>query len=576
VSAPLRVLLVEDSEDDAALVARVLQRYGFTLELARVETREAMAGALARQPWDVVIADYTLPHFSAPEALALAGQTDPDLPVIVVTGQLGDETAVEVLRAGARDFVRKANWTRLAPAVQREIDEAAERRARKRAERDRELARAAEQAAYRDAAAARERLAYLADAGVVLASSLDYNLILERFAELTVPRLADCCVVEIAEPAATGPSTRPTWTTVTAVAPGVTEPVLAALTVPPAGETVPWLAAAAMSAGQAILLSDSTGQVATAETATEQWASLHASGIHSVVAAPLLAQGQSLGALILARTATRPAFDDGDSRLVGDLVYRAALAMANARYYREAQAAVRTRNDLLSIVSHDLRNAVTALKGNAQLLRLELRRDPERIREQLDARLARIDATATNMGRLLDDLVDLNRLHQGQPLDLQREPTDLVALAQHVVAVNRPPGEQHQVRVEATVDSLVGHWDRARVERVIVNLLDNAIKYSPDGGRVEIDVGPDPSRPDTWARLRVSDEGMGIPAEDLERIFADYQRGSNATGRVAGSGIGLASSRQIVERHGGTIIVDSDVGRGSTFTVYLPLAPVGC
>ena len=116
---------------------------------------------------------------------------------------------------------------------------------------------------------------------------------------------------------------------------------------------------------------------------------------------------------------------------------------------------------------------------------------------------------------------------------------------------------------------LVGEWDVARLERVLGNLLSNAIKYSPNGGEIAVSVRAEAGQ----AVLTVQDRGIGIPPADQPRVFERFERARNAVGRIGGSGIGLATSKQIIEQHGGTIAVESREGQGSTFTVRLPLTP---
>src|SRR5919109_3093639 len=137
MTAYLRILLIEDSEDDAKLLLREIQRGGYQAEWERVETAEAMQSALARQTWDLIICDFSLPSFSAPHALALLKKTNIDLPFIIVSGTIGEESAVNALKAGAHDFIIKGNFPRLIPAIERELKEAEVRRERR--EREREL-----------------------------------------------------------------------------------------------------------------------------------------------------------------------------------------------------------------------------------------------------------------------------------------------------------------------------------------------------------------------------------------------------------------------------------------------------
>ncbi|HEX2170908.1 MAG TPA: HAMP domain-containing sensor histidine kinase, partial [Dehalococcoidia bacterium] len=174
---------------------------------------------------------------------------------------------------------------------------------------------------------------------------------------------------------------------------------------------------------------------------------------------------------------------------------------------------------------------------------------------------------------VINELLDVASLQMGRPLDLDRQPTDLVALVSQAVADAQHAVDCPALRVEADAPQVVGEWDAARLERVVANLLSNAIKYSPAGGEIMLTVGMDLDDTGTaWATFSVQDRGIGIPAKDVPRIFERFHRGGNVVGRIAGTGIGLAGSRQIVEQHGGTISVQSREGEGSTFTVRLPLS----
>jgi DNA-binding NtrC family response regulator len=133
---PLRVLLVEDSEDDALLILRELQRSGYEIEHERVETAQAMRSALSSSSWDVTFSDYSMPRFGASEALELAREMDQEAPFIVVSGRIGEDVAVETMRAGAYDYVMKDHLARLCPTVERGLEEVAERRKRRRIEEE--------------------------------------------------------------------------------------------------------------------------------------------------------------------------------------------------------------------------------------------------------------------------------------------------------------------------------------------------------------------------------------------------------------------------------------------------------
>ena len=149
---------------------------------------------------------------------------------------------------------------------------------------------------------------------------------------------------------------------------------------------------------------------------------------------------------------------------------------------------------------------------------------------------------------------------------------DLVALTEDLVAQYAATTNQHRLVLSGEGHGvLVGCWDTDRLEQVIGNLLTNAIKYSPEGGPVDVTLARVEDEGGAWARLAVRDRGLGIPAEDRPRLFERFHRGSNVIGRIVGTGIGLASAARIVRQHGGSIAVESEEGEGSTFTVMLPL-----
>ena len=242
------------------------------------------------------------------------------------------------------------------------------------------------------------------------------------------------------------------------------------------------------------------------------------------------------------------------------------------REQAETEAALRVRDDTLATVSHDLKTPLTAIRGYAQLLARRLQSPRELNRSEILDQLERITRATGQMTTLLDELLDASRLQAGRPLDLHRSPTDLVTLARQLVADLQRGSDQHTLRIESAESALVGDWDSPRLQRVLANLLTNAIKYSPDGGEVSIRlVRQRDLSGQEWALLAVADQGLGIAPEDLPRIFERFFRGSNAVGRIQGTGLGLAGARQIAEQHDGTIEVSSTLGTGSTFTVRLPL-----
>ena len=231
----------------------------------------------------------------------------------------------------------------------------------------------------------------------------------------------------------------------------------------------------------------------------------------------------------------------------------------------------REKDDFLASAAHDLRNPLTSIKGYAELLRRHIARAESPDRQRLMAGLGQILVSGERMSALIDQVLDLSRLQLGRPLELRRAPTDLIALVRGVISAADQLSEQHRVTLTCDCQELVGAWDAARLERAAQNLVSNAIKFSPDGGEVAVGLAREETPDGDVAVLTVRDQGLGIPPYDLPRLFTRFHRASNVVGKVAGTGLGLASVRQVVEGHGGSIVVESTLGVGSTFTLRLPV-----
>jgi signal transduction histidine kinase len=231
----------------------------------------------------------------------------------------------------------------------------------------------------------------------------------------------------------------------------------------------------------------------------------------------------------------------------------------------ELREQIAAKDEFMSTVSHDLKTPLTFIKGMANLRRRRAVPTPEN-QPFLDA-LEQIEASAGRMAQQLDELVDVSRLESGRPLELRREQVDLVDLARKVVRQHQQTTDRHALYISTELPRLVGLWDGVRLRRVLDNLIENAVKYSPRGGTVELSL----DATDEEAILTISDRGEGIPSIDMPHIFERFRRGRNVEGRIPGTGIGLAGVKGIVELHNGAISVDSQVGEGTRFTIRLPL-----
>jgi two-component system, OmpR family, sensor kinase len=307
--------------------------------------------------------------------------------------------------------------------------------------------------------------------------------------------------------------------------------------------------------------------------------------------------GRVVGALALFATAPGPHFGAEDLALTEEVgrraaLARAALALDNARLYARARDAVRAREEFLSIAAHELRTPVTVVTGLAQLLQRDRRRGPVD-EARLDRALQLIAESSARLAMLTDDLLDVSRLQTGH-FRVRAEPVDLPAFVAGIVERDAERlGQRHRLRVsppDPDPDSqpLRVNADPLRLEQVLVNLIENAVKYSPEGGPIQVTVRP--ARPgevpggvsaDASASaggavvIEVQDSGIGLPPGAADAVFEPFGRAPNATNRqIRGMGLGLYLCRRIVERHGGRIWARSPgEGQGSTFSVWLPAFP---
>jgi PAS domain S-box-containing protein len=272
-------------------------------------------------------------------------------------------------------------------------------------------------------------------------------------------------------------------------------------------------------------------------------------------------------------------FTDRAEKIAAGLAAQAAIAIENARLFKQVQQELEAREraeaakeQLVDAMAHDLGGPLTVIRGQGQLLRRRLKRGEVSL-ERLESALVAIDQAVERAHMLISDLTDVARLEADRPLDLNRNVVDLTAIVETAVTSFDGTSSTVTLRMEAPDESVLGHWDENRVMRVLENLLANAIKYSPAGGVVITRVSREGSGGSATGVVTISDQGMGIPADDLPHVFERFHRGSNVQGRIAGTGLGLWGSRRIVMQHGGTIEIASTEGQGTQVTVCLPLSP---
>jgi len=411
-----------------------------------------------------------------------------------------------------------------------------------------------------------DELRLLAAAGESLSGSLDYTDSLRRASRVAVPGFADWCVVDVME---SGALARAAVATADPSLEGVARELHERFPPSqPAPDARGPIAQAIMS-GAPVLMSDITDEFLVGVARhPDELALYRRLAPRSFMSLPLPIGDRIIGAVtfITAESGRRYTHDDFD--LAKQLARRIALSIENARLFYEVQQSVRTRDDFLSAVAHELKTPLTVISASAQMVQRKQSREDGAAPP--DPATTRILGAVARMTAFIEELLELVRRQADPAVGVKPSRFDLVEMVRGVVAEAGQLSHGQDVQVDAT-GPVIGEWDRTRLERAVANLIGNAIKYNRPDGTVRVRVAIEGGE---TAVIAVSDEGIGIPDADLARIFERFTRGANVAGKISGSGVGLAIVRQVVEQHRGSVDVESVEGRGSTFTMRLPLARV--
>lgn len=415
-----------------------------------------------------------------------------------------------------------------------------------------------ERRAREEAEAASRRTAFLAEVGTLLSASFDYASGFKQLARLAVPELGDYCLIDEVEP--DGGTRR------VAVAHRDRQAearLLADVRNPPDADPERRPVLRVVQTGEPMLVPEVTAELveklAHDEAHRERWMANPARP-RSFIIVPLTARGRTLGAITLVSTDPRRLFGEAELAVAQEVARRAALTIDNARLYREAREALHARDSILGVVSHDLRNPLTAILLNVDAA-LASGSLPEGARDAMEGVVRGAEA----MDRMIQDLLDVARIEAGQ---LRIEPApchaaDLVAEATGLM--ERLAGER-MIRLVAAVDACPPvRADRDRVLQVFSNLVGNALKFTPAGGVVTVGATPDQ---EGGVRFWVRDTGPGIAPEDVELLWRPFWQAEGPY-RRSGAGLGLPIARGIVEAHGGRVGVESQLGAGTTFWFVL-------
>ncbi|MBW3552893.1 MAG: PAS domain-containing sensor histidine kinase [Gemmatimonadetes bacterium] len=421
-----------------------------------------------------------------------------------------------------------------------------------------------EQAARSAAEETARRLRFIADAGALLSSSLDYRTTLSNLARLCVPELADWTVVYVVgqdgavgrfEVAHRDPGKAELIRELRdeGIAADGSHPILEVL-----------------KTGQPVLERtigpDRLRALADDERHLEVMTEL---GVASFMLVPLVARGIAVGGLALVSSDPERLYTEGDLVLAQEVAHRAALGVDNARLYHEAQDANRAKSDLLAVISHDLRTPLSAIMGYADLLCMGV---PDELSEGSRHQVERIRTATRHLVYLIEELLAFAKLDAGHD-DLQLREVSAADVVREVAEVVEPLASERGLRFTVVTDERTGgmRTDPGKLRQILVNLIGNAIKFTERG---EVRLTADAE--DGTVVFTVRDTGVGIAPEHLEQIFQPFWQvpgGKETDG--GGTGLGLSVVRRLVTLLGGGITVESTVGSGTVFTVTLPRRPLG-
>jgi len=299
---------------------------------------------------------------------------------------------------------------------------------------------------------------------------------------------------------------------------------------------------------------------------------LVARGLRALLVVPLLREDHLLGGLVVNRKTPGP-FDPQVTALLQTFATQSAIAIQNARLFREIEvksreleSASRHKSEFLANMSHELRTPLNAIIGFSEVL-------AERLFGELNPKQTEYVGDIADSGRhllaLINDILDLSKIEAGR-MELDASDFDIGKSVAQTLSLVRERAERRGISLEARIDEAAGvvHADQRKVKQVLLNLLSNALKFTPEGGKIDVGV----ARFEDRVEVFVTDTGVGIAPEDQDTVFEEFRQVGASAARVEGTGLGLAISRKFIELHGGRIGVRSEVGKGSTFTFSLPIS----
>ena len=538
----IRVLVIEDNEDDAQLEIYELKSGGYDIQYQRVETREATREALRNDTWDFIISDYSLPQFSGLDALQELKETGNDIPFILISGTIGEEIAVAAMKAGVHDYIMKDNLTRLIPAFERELREAQIRKQKRQAEK----AIRNERILLRTLIDNLPDLIYIKDTQgrKIVSNTADFGFLgftseaevigktdADLFPERRINQLLenDQQIINSEKVIYNYEEQRIDTT-----------------------GNLHWFLT-----NKIPLFTDQgkiSGLVNLSHDITERKLSELALQTREQELEKQNMEYQALNREYLKLN------DELKESINQIKAINAELMIAKAK----AEESDNLKTAFLENMSHEVRTPLNGILGFAEFLK-----DPDLDKDQVETYIGIIDASSKQLLTIINDILDISKIKADQ-ITLKNEEVNITDMLEQLYEQNKEQAQLKNLRFTLNPHNLdrnvVTITDNAKLQQIFSNLINNAIKFT-SAGSVEFGL----ELPDHTLSFYVKDSGIGIAPEDQDLIFKPFSKVENTAARkYGGNGLGLAISKALVEKLGGSISISSSINHGATFTFSIP------
>jgi signal transduction histidine kinase/DNA-binding response OmpR family regulator len=555
------ILIVDDLPEKILVLESVLEELGENVVTAR--SGEQALGRVLEQEFAVILLDVNMPGMDGYETAQLIRRRKKSAhtPIIFITAYADELHTAQGYSLGAVDYILSPVVPEVLRTKVKVFVELARMTQLARRQADEQVALAREQAARAAAEETTRRLAFLAEASKVLASSLEPVETVRGLARTAVPFLAELAAVALEDGQRPPGHAEFVWKNPDALA---GEHFSGLLTDAPAALFRAMERAAETGRGEELPGVTSVARPEGWNGAAVPW---WIGGLGPALVLPLLGRGRTLGVMALARPPLARPYDRSERALAEELAGRAAIALDNARLHQNIQEGDRRKDEFLAMLAHELRNPLAPIRNAVEVLRRAGLDDPLLVQTR-----DMIDRQVSHMARLVDDLLDVSRLSRGKIL-LRKEMLDLRQLVESAAEDYRGTLEGNGLSLSVCVPDgpipVLG--DPTRLAQALGNILHNACKFTNAGGTVTVELD---AAPGGDALVRVRDTGIGMERDVLARVFEAFSQADNSLDRSQGGlGLGLTLVKGLLELHGGKVSAASEgPGRGTEITLRLPRA----